>query len=430
MKILSLFTNVGFNEYYLKKNGFEVVVANELLQDRVDFYKKIYPNVPSVICGDICKPQVRKKIIDSCEKHGPIDLIIATPPCQGMSIANAQRNSNDIRNQLIIQAMNIFCRLKPKYMLIENVPQMAKTFINYRKKPINIIDFIKSKLPKDFDCRWEVLNGKNYGTAQSRSRSICLISKNGEWKHPEPKTEVKSLRSVIGHLPKLTNNYHSKIPWHFSPNHNKNHIKWMTSTPEGDTAFNNKVDYPKKDGRRIKGFMTTYKRMKWDEPAPTVTMTNGSISSQNNVHPTDPRVLSIREILIVCGLPEDCLDHFCHHSKSKNNLYEYEYKPNFIRKILGEIFLPKMCLSILKNLPENLSYNVSNNDNDNDDDFFLSGPKDYDEQTDAFRFDLDDLVERYKEEFDINTITMIGALTEKMQELIDAGNIDMGDEML
>ncbi|MBL69545.1 MAG: hypothetical protein CMO74_14075 [Verrucomicrobiales bacterium] len=65
-----------------------------------------------------------------------------------------------------------------------------------------------------------------------------------------------------------------------------------------------------------------------------------------------------------------------------------------------------------------------------DDDFYIDGPQDYDEQTDAFRFELDNMVERYLEEFDINTFVMIGALREKMQELIDAGNIDIGDEML
>ena len=66
----------------------------------------------------------------------------------------------------------------------------------------------------------------------------------------------------------------------------------------------------------------------------------------------------------------------------------------------------------------------------NEDDLYFTGPRDYDEQTDAFRFELDDLVERYKQEFDINTFVMIGALQEKIKELIDAGNIDMGDEML
>ena len=54
-----------------------------------------------------------------------------------------------------------------------------------------------------------------------------------------------------------------------------------------------------------------------------------------------------------------------------------------------------------------------------------SGPRDYDEQTDAFRFELDSMVERYLMEFDINTITMIGALREKMQELIESGNGEM-----
>ena len=59
-----------------------------------------------------------------------------------------------------------------------------------------------------------------------------------------------------------------------------------------------------------------------------------------------------------------------------------------------------------------------------DDDFHISGPRDYDEQTDAFRWDLDDLVERYLQEFDINTFVMVGALQEKIKELLDAGNFE------
>jgi len=41
----------------------------------------------------------------------------------------------------------------------------------------------------------------------------------------------------------------------------------------------------------------------------------------------------------------------------------------------------------------------------------------FDEQTDAFRFDLDDLCGRYLEEFDINSFTIVGALEEKRVEL-------------
>ena len=58
-----------------------------------------------------------------------------------------------------------------------------------------------------------------------------------------------------------------------------------------------------------------------------------------------------------------------------------------------------------------------------DDDVYFTGPRDYDEQTDAFRFELDSMIDRYLQEFDINTIVMIGALREKEQELINAGNV-------
>lgn len=64
-----------------------------------------------------------------------------------------------------------------------------------------------------------------------------------------------------------------------------------------------------------------------------------------------------------------------------------------------------------------------------DDDFYVDGPRDYDEQTDAFRIDLDNLVYRYIDEFDINTFVMVGALQEKIQELLEVGNSEMDLEL-
>jgi DNA (cytosine-5)-methyltransferase 1 len=365
MKALSLFSNVGFGEYYLDSAGIDVVVANELLQDRVDFYKQIHRN-QNIICGDICEESVQNSIIKACIEEGGVDLVIATPPCQGMSIANAQKSKDDARNKLIVHAMHVFNQVGARYMLIENVPGMANTFINYNGKPIKIYDFIKSKIPEDFECKTKVLNGKDFGTPQSRSRSICLISKNGEWEHPEPQEHIPTLREAIGDSEEfcsLRNGGHSNFAWHFAPKHNPNHIIWMTNTPTGSTAFNNAIHYPKvvEDGviRKIKGFKTTYKRMDWDKPAPTVTMTNGSISSQNNVHPgrkcldgtySDARVLSVREILAICGLPTDLFDKFAHIQS--DSTFKYDYSVNFMRKVLGELFLPKMCLEIVKVIPE------------------------------------------------------------------------------
>ena len=366
MNVLSLFCNSGFGEFYLPEIGVNVVTCNELLQDRLDLYKKLHTSSGDLVCGDIGNDDVKNSIISSCQKQGGIDLIIATPPCQGMSIANAKKSPNDIRNKLIIHAMDIFSELDARYMLIENVPQMAKTYINYKGQAINIIDFIKSQIPSNFKCFSKVLNGKNFGTPQSRSRSISLISKNGSWIHPKEFKDTPTVFDAIGDKEEfcsLRNGQHSNIPWHFAPKHNPHHVIWMSNTSTGNTAFNNAIHYPKvtENGvtRKIKGFKTTYKRMEWDKPAPTVTMTNGSISSQNNVHPgrkrhdgtySDARVLSVREILAISGLPTDLFDKFAH---IQNDLtFKYDYSPNFMRKVLGEMFLPKMCLEIIKTIPE------------------------------------------------------------------------------
>ncbi len=59
------------------------------------------------------------------------------------------------------------------------------------------------------------------------------------------------------------------------------------------------------------------------------------------------------------------------------------------------------------------------------DDCDFDGPNGINEQTDAFRFDLDDLVNRYLSEFDINTLTIMGALQEKTIELSQWGNFEM-----
>ena len=352
MKALSLFGNVGFGEIFFEQNGIDVVVANELHQDRCDFYKKLHPNT-NVICGDITEQEIKDRIYealpDAIFDEG-IRLIIATPPCQGMSVANAKRMESDPRNSLIIHAMDVFNDLMPDYMLIENVSGMANTWINVKGDIVNIIKYIESRLPSPWKLNHDVLDAKNYRTPQSRKRFIGLISRNGKWQHPKPKKTTITVRDVIGHLPPLESEEVSDLPWHYAKKHNVDHITWMKNTSTGKSAFNNKIHYPKKDGRRIKGFMTTYKRMEWDKPAPTVTMCNGAISSQNNVHPgerlsdgtySNARVLSIEEICIICGLPQGFL-----------NKFKGEVNENFLRNVLGECFPPTMAEQIIKKIPK------------------------------------------------------------------------------
>ena len=66
---------------------------------------------------------------------------------------------------------------------------------------------------------------------------------------------------------------------------------------------------------------------------------------------------------------------------------------------------------------------------ENEEELYISGPKDYDEQTDSFRIDLENLIYRYIDEYDINTITIIGALQEKVVELASEGNVEFDSDI-
>lgn len=101
------------------------MLANELIKRRADLYSEIYP-ATEMICGDITDEKtyetIRRKAID-----GKIDVIIATPPCQGFSRACRNQDENDSRNLLIMPVISLIKEIKPKYVFIENVPQLLET---------------------------------------------------------------------------------------------------------------------------------------------------------------------------------------------------------------------------------------------------------------------------------------------------------------
>ncbi len=342
-KGLSLFANVGIAETYLKEIGFPVVLANELLNERVKFYEHMHGH--KAIAGSITDKNVYGDIIKEAKELG-VNFILATPPCQGMSIAG-KMDANDTRNTLIIKAMNVFEELLPEFMLIENVPQMLKTSIIVNGKSILIKDYIQKIAKKHhYNVKFDIFDAANYGTPQNRRRSFTRIYKDCyEWNDPI-KQDIITVKEAIGDLPTLSSGEKSNIPYHYSPKHNSNHILWMTHTPSGKSAFENPVYFPKKDGRKIRGFPTTYKRISWDRPSPTITMNNGSISSQNNVHPgrllpdgtySDARVRTLLEIFRLTGLPNDWTP-----PKWAGD--------TLIRNVIGEAIPPHLVKNIFKGL--------------------------------------------------------------------------------
>jgi DNA (cytosine-5)-methyltransferase 1 len=346
IKALSLFACSGIGELLLHENGIDTVVANELLQERCDFYSFNHPNT-NIICGSISDVQIKNKIVDESIK-AKVDYIQATPPCQGFSSAGSMR-ADDPRNFLIIDTISVIQRVKPKWVLIENVPSFAKHSLLINGVPINIIEYITQSLG-DYNVDCKVLNTNDYGIAQSRKRAIVLISRKDvkQLVYPVVHSKKLTLKDAIWHLPSLESGQTSAIDYHYALNHNNNHILWMKHTPTGKTAKENFKYYPEVDGRPIKSFPNTYKRMSWDKPTPTVTRNSGVISSQNTVHPgrrlpdgtySDARCLTLKELMIISGI--DGLWKIPPNSKE-----------SFVRLMLGESVPPCIPYEITKQLKD------------------------------------------------------------------------------
>ncbi|HEM5253843.1 TPA: DNA cytosine methyltransferase, partial [Streptococcus suis] len=103
IKVCSMFSNIGVAEAYLEKIGFDVVVANELEERRAKLYSSIYPRTEMIV-GDITNQDVFDMFVEKAKSKN-VDVLMATPPCQGMSTAGRQQIDDD-RNMLILPVID------------------------------------------------------------------------------------------------------------------------------------------------------------------------------------------------------------------------------------------------------------------------------------------------------------------------------------
>jgi len=349
IKAISLFSGAGIDELLLNETSIEIVVANELISKRAECYSYFYPDT-EMICGDITNSIVKKKIIDRAKSKGAV-MLIATPPCQGLSTLGKNKNQthyeSDGRNFLILETFSVIDDCNFDYILFENVPRFLDMYFPYGGKYLHIVDILGIKYSNKYNIEADVLDAKDYGICQTRPRVFIRMYKKGlRWMLPEKEKEIP-LFKAIGHLPSLEAGEASGIPWHFAKTHNERAILALRHTAPGKSAIYNEIYYPKKpDGSRIKGFHNTFKRMMWEQPCPARTTFCGSISSHNNVHPgrplndgtySDARVLTLLETFIVSSVPP-------------NISFPEGSSDTFIRTIVGEAVPPKLMAKVLRGI--------------------------------------------------------------------------------
>jgi DNA (cytosine-5)-methyltransferase 1 len=349
---ISLFSNAGIGCYGFKQENFECVATNELLPERLKIQKfnRKCKYESGYILGDITLQETKKRIKEEIQywkkeqKITDIDVIIATPPCQGMSVANLKKKNELNRNSLVVEAIDMVKEIKPKFFIFENVRGFLKAqCIDNNGALQSIGTAIELNLSR-YNILQTVIDFKFYGNPSQRTRALVIGTRKDlcditPYDLFPTCQEPITVLDAIGHLKSLSHMGdidESDIFHNFRP-YPKHMLAWIDGLREGESAFDNK-DIKKKphqiiDGRIIINKQKNgdkYRRCYWDKPGYCIHTRNDLFASQMTIHPCDNRVFSIRELMILMSIPYD----FRWSDKSLEDLNKLplEEKKQFLKK--------------------------------------------------------------------------------------------------
>ena len=324
---ISLFSSAGVGCYGFKQEGFECIATNELLEKRLNIQKlnKKCKFESGYIAADIKEDSTKKRIYQEIEKwnklgNDRVDVVIATPPCQGMSVANHKKKEKEIeRNSLIKESVDLIKNINPRFFVFENVSAFWKTgCIDKQGDVVAIGDMITNELGERYLIHNEVLNFKNYGSNSSRTRTL-VIGVDKMFSDDISPIEImpdyvseKTLYEIIGDMKSLSwGEYDSDDFFHSFRIYPKHMLPWIENLEQGQSAFDNEDD-ELKPHRIIDGKMVInksknadkYTRQIYNKVAPCIHTRNDQMASQNTVHPVDNRVFSIRELMRMMTIPD------------------------------------------------------------------------------------------------------------------------------
>jgi DNA (cytosine-5)-methyltransferase 1 len=308
---IDLFSGGGGMTVGLKRAGFEVVSAVEVDENAVSTYQMNHPEV-NMVHQDI--RDVRGMNLRRQMGREPIDLLAGCPPCQGFSSLTRKYRRQDSRNQLVAEMSRLVKEIRPRVVMMENVPGLLE-----RGKPL-LNEFIEGLKTLGYDVNYDVLQVADFGVPQNRRRLVLLAGNGFSIPLPRPthsrsgQNELphwRSLRSVIWHLPNPVTFMEAKeaggpimFNWHVVRNISDENIQRLRYAKPGKVrAFLPKRLRPKCHKNFDSGFNSVYGRMSWDQTPVTITGGCTTFSKGRFGHPSKNRTISVLEAALIQTFP-------------------------------------------------------------------------------------------------------------------------------
>lgn len=374
---ISLFSCAGVGCFGFKQAGFECIATNELIERRLNVQK--YNNKckyeSGYVCADITTDETKNRIFDEIDRwkklgNDRVDVLIATPPCQGMSVANHKKAEDEIkRNSLVVESIGLIQNINPRFFIFENVAAFMKTGCTAPDGTVKAIgDVIREELSDKYIIVSRILNFKNYGSNSSRTRTVVIGVSKELSEHVAPielyplYRKEKTLREIIGDMEPLEWGQISQSDfYHAFRTYPEEMRAWIHDLKEGESAFDNEnpLKRPHKvvDGEIVPNKRKNgdkYTRQFWDKVAPCIHTRNDQLASQNTVHPSEDRVFSIRELMKIMTIPDDF--KWCELTLKELNALSTKEKARILKK--EEI---KIRQSIGEAVPTAIFYNIACN---------------------------------------------------------------------
>ena len=230
---------------------------------------------------------------------GDLDLLGGCPPCQGFSTLrtyNGRRSVRDAQNDLIFEFQRLVLGLKPKTVMLENVPALLT---NSR-----LTRFKTALRRAGYTIKVDILNAVDYGVPQRRRRVVLLASRvSTEVDFADALPRRRTVRHAIG---RLTEPGRSRDPVHNLPeNRAARVVEMIRAVPkDGGSRKELPARLRLRCHKNSDGFRDVYGRMAWDKAAPTITTGCFNPSKGRFLHPAQHRTITMREAALLQTFPK------------------------------------------------------------------------------------------------------------------------------
>lgn len=287
--------------------------------------------------GDVRRSPTDKEI-GVREAVGEVDFLVGGPPCQGHSDLNNHTRREDERNSLYILMARAAEVLGPKVVLIENVQAVA------RDKGQVVQETEKVLQAAGYRVSTVLLALGRLGVPQRRRRHFLLATKQGL---PTPmmvfqhmisiNKEYRTVRWAIGDLARHCNGDPLHVPSEISPD-NQRRIAWLHEHGEYDLPNDQRPVCHRNNNHTYK---SVYGRLRWDQPAQTITTGFSSMGQGRYVHPSRRRTLTPREAVRLQFFP-DFFDFSVVTKRTAWNEMIGNAVPPKLTMVLGEMLIPHL----------------------------------------------------------------------------------------